>query len=108
MPKIALKQLFKTNNRTNWNYDETVWKYQRTLNSGGKASFAFQQKSYLAKIKNSFVFLEKILRFILNAAKSWNEEDLDIYIIPHPLIGKITMREFYFFQFIMLSIIYKL
>ena len=99
MPKMLLKQLFKTNNRISWNYDETVWKYQRTLNSGGKASFAFQPKVSLAKNKKIVLyFWKKSCDSFLNAAKSWNEEDLDIYIIPHPLIGKITMREFLFFS----------
>jgi hypothetical protein len=99
MPKSLLKQLFKTNNRTNWNYDETIWKYQRTLSDGGKANFAFQPKLSLTRNKKLVLYFWKnSCAAVLNAVKKWNEEDLDIYIIPHPLIGKITMREFLFFS----------
>ncbi len=99
MPKIVLKQLFKTNNRINWNYDETIWKYQRTLSNGGKANFAFQPKVSIVRSKKLVLFFwKRSCTSVLNALQKWNEQDLDIYIIPHPLIGKITMREFLFFS----------
>ncbi len=27
------------------------------------------------------------------AVASWREEDLDRYVLPHPLLGKLTLRE---------------
>jgi len=30
-------------------------------------------------------------------AEKWNESELDGYLLPHPLIGKLTIREMLFF-----------
>ena len=27
----------------------------------------------------------------------WSEDDLDLYVIPHPLMGKLTFREILYF-----------
>jgi DinB superfamily len=97
-PKLLLKQAFKTNKRTNWNYDEVIWKYQRSLNSGAKASLPFQPKLSLIPVR---ILTEKLwensCELLLNAINKWSEEDLDTYVIPHPIIGKITVRELLFF-----------
>ena len=31
------------------------------------------------------------------AIGSWREQDLDRYVLPHPLLGKLTLREMLFF-----------
>lgn len=98
MPKPVLKQLYKTNNRTNWNYDEVVWKYQSKLNNGAKASMPFTPKLSLVPMRGMLERLWKIsCNTLLDSIDKWTEEDLDTYIIPHPIIGKITIRELLFF-----------
>jgi hypothetical protein len=34
---------------------------------------------------------------MISLIEKTKEEDLDIYLIPHPIIGKITLREFLYF-----------
>jgi len=34
---------------------------------------------------------------LVETAGKWNESDLDVYLLPHPLIGKLTIREMLFF-----------
>jgi hypothetical protein len=98
MPKLALKQLYKTNNRVSWNYDEVVWKYQRTLSQGGKASLPFQPKISLVPVRFLVErFWKNSCDTLLKAIDNWTEEELDTYLIPHPLIGKMTLRELLFF-----------
>lgn len=98
MPKVVLKQLYKINTRANWNYDEVVWKYQRTLSEGAKASLPFQPKISLIPMR---FLVERFWKgscdTLLKAIDSWSEEDLNTYLIPHPLIGKMTLRELLFF-----------
>ena len=98
LPKVLLKQLYKTNNRANWNYDEVVWKYHQKLNAGAKASLPFQPKiSFVPARRLVIYFWENSCNTLLKAIDSWSEEDLDTYLVPHPLIGKITLRELLFF-----------
>jgi len=98
MPKAVLQQLYKTNNRPNWNYDEVVWKYQLQLGNGDKATLPFQPKLSLVTVR--FV-VERLWKNscnnLLRAMDGWSETELDTYIIPHPIIGKITLRELLFF-----------
>lgn len=98
IPKMALKQLYKTNNRVSWNYNEVVWKYQRTLSQGAKASLPFQPKISLVPVR---FLVERFWKgscdTLLKAIDNWSEEELDTYLIPHPLIGKMTLRELLFF-----------
>lgn len=96
--KFILIQTFKTNKRNNLNYDEVVWRYQRSLSDGGKASFPYQPKLSLLTIRfiTEIVWKNSISN-LMNAINNFNEEDLDTYLIPHPLIGKITPRELLFF-----------
>lgn len=98
MPKPVLSQLFKTNNRAKWNYDEVVWKYQRSLSEGAKATLPFQPKLSIVPIR---LIIENYWKLstshLLKSINKWDEQDLDIYLIPHPIIGKITLRELLFF-----------
>jgi hypothetical protein len=97
-PKFILKQAFKTNNRPNWNYDEVVWKYQRSLSEGAKASLPYTPKLGVLPVR---YLIEKIwknsISNLLKAIDSWKEDDLDTYLVSHPIIGKITARELLFF-----------
>jgi hypothetical protein len=98
MPKPVLIQLFKTNNRPNWNYDEVVWKYQRSLSEGAKATLPFQPKLSLVPVR--FIvenYWNLSSAHLLKSVEKWKEQDLDTYLIPHPIIGKITVRELLFF-----------
>lgn len=98
LPKILLKQLYKTNNRANWNYDEVVWKYHQKLSAGAKASLPFQPKISFVPARGLVErFWENSCNTLLKAIDSWSEEDLDTYLVPHPLIGKMTLRELLFF-----------
>lgn len=98
LPKMLLRQLYKTNNRPNWNYDEVVWKYHQQLNAGAKASLPFQPKISFVPVRSLVErFWENSCSTLLNATDGWSEEDLDTYLVPHPLIGKMTLRELLFF-----------
>ncbi len=98
LPKFLLKLFFSTNNRKSKSYDELVSKYNQKLALGGKASKRFiptqvrfeQKEIIIKKINNS---VEKLCSLTLKM----KEKDLDIYLLPHPLLGKLTLREMLFF-----------
>ena len=98
LPKFILKMMFGKANRPSKSYDELVLKYKTKLAAGGRASgpfippvISFEQKDLL--IKKYDLHKQKLISKI----QKQSEEDLDKYILPHPLLGKLTLREMLFF-----------
>ena len=81
-------------------YDELVAKYKLKLEKGGRASGKFVAKPVSASAGKENILhtfnkaMEKLSHVI---KKNWNDPQLDQYIAPHPLLGKITLRELCFF-----------
>ena len=98
LPKVALRILFGKTNRPSRTYDELVAKYKAKLAAGGRASgpfippfISFEKKDLL--IKKYTALKQKLIAKI----QKQNEKDLDVYILPHPLLGKVTLREMLYF-----------
>lgn len=97
LPKLTFKA-FGTPNRPSEDFKGLVQKYQNKLNAGGKASGKYIPKENTQFTKNTM--LENwvnISQKFGNRIIKWSEKDLDSYLMPHPLIGKITVREMLFF-----------
>lgn len=98
LPKFVLKMAFGTANRPSRDYDALVAKYHAKLADGGRASgrfvpppVAYNEREMLrSRLLQS---VEKLCK----ALEGYSEEDLDRYILPHPLLGKITLREMMYF-----------
>ena len=98
LPKFILKLMFGKANRLSKTYDELVAKYKRKLAEGGKASGRFIPPVIVFENKDPLIqtYLhqkEKLIRKI----RRQSETDLDKYILPHPLLGKLTLREMLYF-----------
>jgi hypothetical protein len=98
MPKFMLKWKFGKANRPSKSFEALVEKYKLKLSAGGSASARFQpariQFDDKEKLIEKYYLLKKRL---LKKINRWREEDLDNYILPHPLLGKLTLREMLFF-----------
>lgn len=99
LPKFILKFKFGKTNRPSRSYDEIVEKYRNKLEGNryeAPAAFSpstvrFTQASELdKKLRIQIETVEKKL-------SNWTEEQLDDFIVPHPLLGKITVRELFYF-----------
>jgi hypothetical protein len=98
LPKFILARLFGKANRPSRTYDEMIVKYKTKLAAGGRASGAFIPPVILFNKKDSL--LRKYVRQkekLSHKIQKQSEEGLDKYILPHPLLGKITLREMLFF-----------
>lgn len=98
LPKFILKQMFGKANRPSKTYEELVEKYKSRLLAGGRASGPFIPKTIVFEQKE--LLIEKYVLYrkkLINKIRKQREEDLDKYILPHPLLGKITLREMLFF-----------
>lgn len=71
--------------------------YKEALKAGGKAPAKYAPKAdkieKLVLLEKWEILAEKMIKDI----KEWSEEDLDIYVMPHPLLGNLTVREMLMF-----------
>jgi hypothetical protein len=93
MPKVVLGTMFGKADKQSMSYDVLVAKYQGLLANGGKASGKFipetigvNQKEML---RNNLL---KAIESLTKKVAKFSENDLDKYLLPHPLIGKLTLR----------------
>lgn len=98
LPKFALNIFFGKTNRPSKTYDELVTKYKTKLAAGGKASGQFIPPAIKFEKKDELIkrYAEQKQKLITKIKKQ-SEADLDKYILPHPLLGKLTLREMLYF-----------
>lgn len=99
LPRFALKLLFGKSTRQSRTYSELVARYNEKLQNGGRATGRFVpppaiSASQKAKLSQK---LQKDIETLNHKIQKWKEEDLDNYVIPHPLLGKLTAREMLYF-----------
>ena len=98
IPKWILKLKFGTANRASKSYDEFVEKYLERLKSAKPTTKDFQPNNVLFSKKNALLNgINKANEKLINQLNKLSENDLDNYILPHPLMGKQTLREFFYF-----------
>lgn len=100
LPKFILRLYTGKPNRSSRSYDELVARYQTKLEQGGKASGAFIPPPIPAGFgkKRMMDQFDKAMRRLARAIeKKWKERQLDQYLAPHPLLGRITLRELCYF-----------
>jgi len=94
LPKFILRWRFGKPNRKGRDYDSVVARYQAKLKNltvtptatAGKKHPIEEKKSLLVNFQIQIQRLQKIL-------DKWTEEELDKYLVAHPLMGKLTIRE---------------
>jgi len=98
LPKWLIKMIFGKSNRPGRTYDELVKKYLLKLEGGGRASGRFLPKAVAISEKNKIIdSLNKDLLSITKNLSTFSESELDEIVLPHPLLGKLTIREMMFF-----------
>ncbi len=98
LPSFFLTLVFGKANRPSKSYEALVEKYKQKLTAGGKASAPFVPKSVTIsdreKLSNK---LHSLTNSLLRRVDSFSEKQLDTFILPHPLLGKLTLREMLYF-----------
>jgi len=98
LPGFGLRLLFGKPNRQGRSYTEVVERYQSKLAGGAVATKAFVppviRREKKEALLNEFSLHNERLCKTLSVC---SEEKLDNYLLPHPLLGKITLREMMFF-----------
>jgi hypothetical protein len=101
LPRIVLRLMFGRPRRASVDYDGLCNRYSRLLAEGGQAGrFAPSAQTqpdpeaWRAEILRNFSRVNRELR---GATARWPDGKLDTYQLPHPLLGKLTVREMLFF-----------
>lgn len=103
LPKITLRVMFGKPDKASISYGELCQNYRDEIAKGAQASGRYlpnqenhgsNSESKKRELLNQF---SKASTDLVSAAERWNEQDLDDYLLPHPLLGKLTIREMIFF-----------
>ena len=100
LPMFVLKMKFGVANRASKSYEDLVAKYLGVLkeNPGYEMPKEYDPKGIpLARREKSFQKLNKLINKLGNRLSRFTEKELDTYILPHPLLGKLTLREMLYF-----------
>lgn len=98
LPSFAFGLLFGKSNRAGRTYEQLVDKYKEKLAAGGRASGQFIPPSIpLARKQELISKLNRLAAKLASQVSSRSEKDLDKYVLPHPLLGKLTIREMMYF-----------
>ena len=97
IPFFLLKIFFGTAKRPSRKYDELVAKYHAKLQAGGSASGRFVPDNKPVSVLKLTAELNRLIKSLCQELNSCTEEELDKMILPHPLLGKLTLREMLYF-----------
>jgi len=96
IPKFLLGLVFGKANRKSRSYDDLIIKYKAKLSAGGIASKPFIP-GVPEKPAEVYAALEKTVALLCHRMETYSEDQLDQLILPHPLLGKLTLREMLYF-----------
>lgn len=97
-PKFLLKSIWGKANRESRTYTDLVNKYHVKLAAGGRAAGRFVPKAVsVEKGSRLKVRLKNEVDKLAAKLDKFSEHELDTYILPHPLLGKLTIREMIYF-----------
>jgi hypothetical protein len=98
LPHFILRFIFGKANRPSKTYEGLVEKYSSKLAAGGRASGRFIPKPVAVNEKEILIGkLQHAIKKLAAVLNKYTEEELDQIILPHPLLGKITLREMMYF-----------
>ena len=98
LPALIPRFMFGKANRPSKTYEALVDKYLLKLTAGGRASGRFIPTGIpFQKRQAGMVKLSRLVEKLNKLIEGKTEQQLDTYILPHPLLGKLTFREMLYF-----------
>jgi hypothetical protein len=98
LPKTALRLIFGMANRPSRSSDELTERYRAKLAAGGRATGRFVPPSVGAGDRARLLGrLSKLVASLAGRIERCGEDELDRFVLPHPLLGKLTLREMLMF-----------
>ncbi len=98
LPKPYIAETYGQPEQPTRSYDELFTTYSNRIKAGAVATGKFLPEDD-ANI-NLTIEIETgkgILAALIDALANWTEEEQDLYVCPHPLLGMLTVREILYF-----------
>lgn len=97
LPKFIVKARFGTTNRSVRSYEEVINRYQERLKEAHGATYGPSENMKVPKLKEKDYLINRLRteykKLQYKTLKRWSDEQLDNLILPHPLMGKMPVRE---------------
>jgi uncharacterized damage-inducible protein DinB len=103
LPKITLRAMFGKPDKASMTYEELCQIYRDEIARGAQAAGRYlpnQEKpdsNAETKKRELLEHFSKASTELVSAVEKWDEKELDDYLLPHPILGKLTIREMLFF-----------
>jgi hypothetical protein len=104
LPKESLRQMFGARTQPSRPFSDIRDAYLRALHEGAQASGRYvpsqedpaaeERESAKARLLEQWAGVGTALKESLG---DWSESQLDEYVVPHPILGNLTVREMLFF-----------
>ena len=97
LPKFILKYKYGTANREIRDYETVVKRYQERLDDAKGLTFRASRNMKVPKLKEKAYLINRLQvenkKLQYKTQKRWSDKQLDTLILPHPLMGKMPVRE---------------
>ncbi|NNF35374.1 MAG: DinB family protein [Saprospiraceae bacterium] len=97
MPKFVLKYKFGKANRKVRNFEAVIKRYEERLKEAPQgATFKPSRKMDVPRVRDKSYIMDRLHienKKLVYKLKKWKDKDLDEFIISHPLMGKMPVRE---------------
>ncbi|WP_452221312.1 DinB family protein [Lacinutrix salivirga] len=97
MPKFLLRYKFGKTNRSVRNFTTVVKRYNEKLDETKDTTFGPSKNMKVPKLKDKKYLMDRLQtenkKLQYKTLKKWSDKDLDTYVLPHPLMGKMPVRE---------------
>lgn len=94
MDKSIIEQNFGRTDKGSRSYEGLLYQYNSELKGGGKAPERFVPEAKSQNQKETLTAnLTSLIKDLSASINNFAEEDLDTLLLPHPLLGNITLRE---------------
>lgn len=98
LPAPVLKTMFGKADHASASYDEVVAGYRSKLAAGGSATPPFMPETIDFAQRNDLLNeLRSQMEKLCKNVERFDDTKLDTLVLPHPLLGKLTLREMFCF-----------
>jgi len=103
LPKITLRAMFGKPDKASMMYEELCQIYRDEIARGAQASGRYlpnqenPDSNAETKKRELLEQFSKASTELVSAVEKWDDKELDDYLLPHPILGKLTIREMLFF-----------
>jgi uncharacterized damage-inducible protein DinB len=104
LPKITLQVMFGKPQKPSVSYEELCRTYRAEIARGAQASGRYlpnqESQDSTAELRKKELLdqFSKASAELISVVQKWDENELDQYLLPHPILGKLTIREILFFM----------